>query len=531
MEKFKGKSFLGIVEDNNDPDRQNRCRIRVINVFDNIPTEDIPWAIPRLSGDGNSSVPANGKVVSVEFEDGDIYSPVYKYMEHQNVNLEEKLKDLSEEDYLSMKSQWFDHKTQMYVNESEGFKIDHKFNLFNITEDSIDVNLKDNFGSVNIGASDASQQAILGNHFLDWFDKFVDHLLGSEGGPYMGNLLSPVVPHPGLITHLLQYKALKEPKFLSHNINLNDNGYIDKLTRINIAQKGDSWDSTTDDNNLTNREESSSYVPKNGTKESTPSGILTTSEELDGQAIDTFDEESFIEGTNKDVLALIYVLRSKNYEVYEEPFKLNIVGVRYQYPNQKYSNRFKDRLYVFYKDNEDRWHIKNFKISTIPGAKIRISKVKYNKFKDGVDPSVIGQTISLKKYVNYIGRSGLGILKPAQYINTFQKGYFPSSGKYKEMALRAVSNQIAYRDNKWDSDLINYSFEEEGMFYMHIHRGYPGGELVNNWSEGCQVFRSKKDISTFEKFVDKHIENHNNQFTYTLITSDDYDKGVRFVED
>jgi hypothetical protein len=32
-----------------------------------------------------------------------------------------------------MKSLIFDHKTQIYVNESEGLKLDHKWNNMNIT--------------------------------------------------------------------------------------------------------------------------------------------------------------------------------------------------------------------------------------------------------------------------------------------------------------------------------------------------------------------------------------------------------------
>lgn len=58
-----------------------------------------------------------------------------------------------------MKSIIFDHKTQIYVNDSEGLKIDHKYNNINITETGVDVNLKDNNASVNLGDSGATQQA------------------------------------------------------------------------------------------------------------------------------------------------------------------------------------------------------------------------------------------------------------------------------------------------------------------------------------------------------------------------------------
>lgn len=532
MEKFNNKKFLGIVEDNNDPDRQNKCRIRVINVFDGLPVEDLPWAVPFKDHNGLvSNLPDVGKIVSIEFENGDIYNPIYRYGEHYNVNLQEKLSTISEEDYLSMKSLLFDHVTQIYTNESEGLKLDHKFNLLNITKTTIDLALKDNYGSVNIGTADASQQAILGNNFLDWFSTFVDHLLGSQGGPYFGNLMAPIIPHPNLITHLMQYKALKEPKFLSHNVNFNDNGYVDKLSRIKKSQKGDSWKSTVEDNTLTKNVDSN-FDSRSGSKNTTPDGQLTSAEGLDGE-FEEFDPIELPENgdINEDVLYLIQSLNNSGYKVYDEPNKMNIVGVRYQYPGDKYSNTFSDRLYVFFKNNSGEWKIKNYKISTLPGTKIKITSGRYKKFKEKVDPSIIGKTISLKKYVKYLGRKGLGILQPAQYINSYKLGYFPRSGSYKSRALLSVGKQLAYRDNNWDSDKITFSFKDEGNnFYMHLHRGFPGGSKVNNWSEGCQVFPTDASLNSFMKLIELQEKRYGNQFTYTLITSDELDLARTQVE-
>ena len=45
-----------------------------------------------------------------------------------------------------------------------------KFNNLNIKEDTINLNLKDNFGKVNVGDESANQEAILGTNFLGWFD-------------------------------------------------------------------------------------------------------------------------------------------------------------------------------------------------------------------------------------------------------------------------------------------------------------------------------------------------------------------------
>ena len=74
--------YTGIVVDNNDPDKQGKCRIRVYSIFgDDIPDEDLPWALPDFSfvGSevGNFIVPPIGAIVNVYFDKGDIYLPHY----------------------------------------------------------------------------------------------------------------------------------------------------------------------------------------------------------------------------------------------------------------------------------------------------------------------------------------------------------------------------------------------------------------------------------------------------------------------
>ena len=136
-----------------------------------VKTENIPWAFPWKDLNGNAfNVPDIGKIVIVVFENGNQNTPEYISSDHYNVNLEKKLESLSKEDYLTMKALIFDHKTQIYVNDSEGLKIDHKFNNINIKDQSINVNLKDNFGKVNLGTENATQRAILGDTFTNWLD-------------------------------------------------------------------------------------------------------------------------------------------------------------------------------------------------------------------------------------------------------------------------------------------------------------------------------------------------------------------------
>ena len=134
LEDLKGQIFIGVVEDNQDPKKLGRCKCRVLNVFDDIPVEDIPWASPWKDLNGNSFLlPEKGKVVSVVFDEGNQYKPEYIFAEHYNINLEKKLSSLSGANYTSMRALMFDHKTQIYSKEDEGLKIDYKFNNINIT--------------------------------------------------------------------------------------------------------------------------------------------------------------------------------------------------------------------------------------------------------------------------------------------------------------------------------------------------------------------------------------------------------------
>jgi hypothetical protein len=79
----KLRMYTGRVEDNIDPDKLGRCRVRVFGIFDdkNISTQDLPWAVPEQtfigSTVGNFIVPPVGTLVRVYFDGDDIYAPCY----------------------------------------------------------------------------------------------------------------------------------------------------------------------------------------------------------------------------------------------------------------------------------------------------------------------------------------------------------------------------------------------------------------------------------------------------------------------
>lgn len=74
--------YSGIVVNNDDPDKEGRCRIRVYGVFgDDIPDDDLPWATPDFSFIGSTLgsfiVPPVDTLVKVYFDKGEIYAPRY----------------------------------------------------------------------------------------------------------------------------------------------------------------------------------------------------------------------------------------------------------------------------------------------------------------------------------------------------------------------------------------------------------------------------------------------------------------------
>jgi hypothetical protein len=94
------ESYLGKVEDIEDPKLEGRCRIRVFSLFDDIPTEDLPWAVPygkptffgQDARAGSISIPKVGAIVRVQFNNGDIYSPEYSQVQEIGDDIKTELK-------------------------------------------------------------------------------------------------------------------------------------------------------------------------------------------------------------------------------------------------------------------------------------------------------------------------------------------------------------------------------------------------------------------------------------------------------
>ena len=551
MQAESGKTYIGVVEDNNDPKKMGRVKVRVMGIFDNTPVESIPWANPwkDLVGD-HFALPDKGKVVTVVFENSNTNNPEFIFSDHYNINLEKKLAQLSEADYLSMKSLIFDHKTQIYVNDSEGLKLDHKFNNINIKDKTIDINLKDNFGKINLGTANSTQRTILGDNFLNWFDDFVSILMGSKGGPFLGNLGAPVIATPALLGSLQLYQQLKDPKFLSKNVYAVDNENVAKLDRIADGQKGDVWQSTVKENTITSKEPVP-FTPTEGSTDTTfaqPAAEAPISSTQSSIPKPVEEKPKPIE--NPDVAILKELLSIKSYKLYEDIYKMNIVAIRTQCQStgDKYTDQFVDKLYTMFKKDDGTWELKQYMFSTVPGLEFTISDawLTEKNIKD-VNPWIgsSGKKIFMKEYAKTIGTingdptlaNGLPILAPSQYIDVYYLSQYRGA---KAFLVTQGASQLVWRDNDTDNpDTFNpHNFTSPETITpndlvdngIKVHLGYPGGQKVGNWSEGSQVFSNAENLNEFFGYCEKHKEKYGNSFTYTLATKNDWDEATKNVD-
>ena len=186
-------------------------------------------------------------------------------------------------------------------------------------------------------------------------------------------------------------------------------------------------------------------------------------------------------------------LKAKGYVYFEDAnakgFDVNIIGIRNSDTGQKVTNAFDDLLTLSYKDDAGVWKYHEWPATTDPGKK---GVMEYHNAK-GVARLVEGQ---------YRGSHTIGL----------------HQGKYE--ALRQQKNVKVYRDANRDLSYDENKMDE-GLFGINIHEAGADSTYVENWSEGCQVFKRSADFEEFMKICRKAREKHGNSFTYTLIESSD----------
>ncbi len=185
-------------------------------------------------------------------------------------------------------------------------------------------------------------------------------------------------------------------------------------------------------------------------------------------------------------------VKAKGYVWFEDAankgFDLNIVGVRNSATGQKVTNVFDDHITVSYKENGvEKFHI--WPATTDPGKK-------------GV--------------MEYHNAAGVARLVEGQYRGSHTLGLH--QGKYE--ALKQQKPVKVYRDANRDM-VFEESKIQEGIFGINIHKAGADSTYVENWSEGCQVFKKSADFEQFMAICRKAAGIHGKSFTYTLIESAD----------
>ena len=188
-------------------------------------------------------------------------------------------------------------------------------------------------------------------------------------------------------------------------------------------------------------------------------------------------------------------VKSKGYRWFENgDYNVNIVGVRNNETAGKVTNKFDDCITISYKCDGE-WQFHCYPCTTDPGT---------------------------HWVENIMRKEGVAVLKPGQYPKSHKLRLH--QGKY--LALGQQNNVTVYRDNnrddKYDLDENN---TQTGLFGINIHRAtkYAGktSSQVDKWSAGCQVIASNDDWHEFLDICQQAREVWSNNFTYTLIESND----------
>jgi hypothetical protein len=149
---------------------------------------------------------------------------------------------------------------------------------------------------------------------------------------------------------------------------------------------------------------------------------------------------------------------------------------------------FDDTMTLSYKENGE-WKFHTWSCTTDPGKK-------------GV--------------MEYHNAAGVARLVEGQYRGSHTLGLH--QGKYE--ALKQAKAVKVYRDANKDMTYDTNKIQE-GVFGINIHKAGADSTYVENWSEGCQVFKKAADFEAFMAIIRKAAKIHGKSFTYTLINSND----------
>jgi hypothetical protein len=185
-------------------------------------------------------------------------------------------------------------------------------------------------------------------------------------------------------------------------------------------------------------------------------------------------------------------VKDKGYKWFEDSsnkgYDVNIVGVRNNAPSiaDKVTNVFDDFITISYKDSLGNWQFFCWNATTDPGKK-------------GVQ--------------QFHNKKGVARLVPGQYRATWCID--KHQGKYDALCQR-LGEVTVWRDGNKDLKFDEVK-TDRGIFGINIHKAGIDSTWVENWSEGCQVFKRVKDFNEFMSICKKASKIHGNKFSYTLL--------------
>lgn len=171
-------------------------------------------------------------------------------------------------------------------------------------------------------------------------------------------------------------------------------------------------------------------------------------------------------------------------------YDVNVVGVRNSSTGNDVTNLFDDIMTISYKDELGNWQFHEWPCTTDPGKK------------------------AVREYHN---PNGVARLVEGQYRSSHE--IRKHQGKYD--ALCQKGELSVYRDSNRDMVFDETKIQKGSNFGVNIHHAGENSTLVENWSEGCTVFKKIVDFNEFMKICYKARTIHGNSFTYTLIESSD----------
>ena len=204
---------------------------------------------------------------------------------------------------------------------------------------------------------------------------------------------------------------------------------------------------------------------------------------------------------------VIAAMQKKGYPFYANTAygrnKLNIIGIRNidKDTGKQITNFFSDFVVMFYYDDNGNRHERIGRFTTVPGQTYQVTRFGDSNPKKNIKGT---RTITIKE---------------GQYKGAYYQGYHNEQAK----AMRQNNNQNYTRKTPLSFFYQNDGSEDNKLFYTNIHNSGNYGandskKKIDNWSAGCQVFRSKADFDWMGQAADNQISKTKiKSFDYTLL--------------